>query len=103
MKAIASLREAAAIEDKLTYNEPADWPLPVNNYLGNALLKAKRPKEAAAAFNEDLRKFPKNGWGLYGLAQAQDAMGDKRAAAETRKQQQAAWQWADTQLTAAVF
>ncbi|BCT92426.1 hypothetical protein LYSHEL_14500 [Lysobacter helvus] len=102
-QAIASLRAAAAIEDKLTYNEPADWPLPVSNYLGNALLKAKRPKEAAAAFNEDLKMFPKNGWGLYGLAQAQDAMGDKAAAADTWKQQKAAWQWADTQLTAAVF
>jgi hypothetical protein len=102
-QAIASLREAAAIEDTLTYNEPADWPLPVNNYLGNALLKAKRPKEAADAFNADLRKFPKNGWGLYGLAQAQEAMGDKMAAAETRKQQEAAWQWADTPLKAAVF
>jgi len=47
---IASLRKAAAIEDKLTYNEPADWPLPVSNYLGTALLDAKRPQEAAAAF-----------------------------------------------------
>lgn len=102
-KAIASLRAAAVIEDRLIYNEPADWPLPVNNYLGNALLKAKRPDEAAKAFNNDLVKFPKNGWGLYGLAQAQDAMGDKTAAAETRRQYDAAWQWSDTPLQAAVF
>ena len=102
-QAIASFRKVAKIEDALIYNEPADWPLPVNNYLGNALLEAKRPREAAAAFQEDLKKFPKNGWGLYGLAQAQEGMGDKAAAEETRKQQQAAWQWADTQLTAAVF
>ena len=102
-EAIASLRKAAAIEEKLTYNEPADWPLPVSNYLGTALLDAKRPQEAAAAFQEDLRKFPKNGWGLYGLAQAQDAMGDKQAAAQTREQFKAAWQWADTDLHAAVF
>ena len=102
-EAIASLREAAKIEDRLIYNEPADWPLPVNNYLGNALLKAKRPEDAAKAFENDLQKFPKNGWGLYGLAQAQDAMGNKQAAAETRKQFDAAWQWSDTQLQAAVF
>jgi len=102
-EAIASFREVAKVEDALIYNEPADWPLPVNNYLGNALLKANRPREAAAAFRADLGKFPKNGWGLYGLAQAQEAMGDRAAAAETRQQQQAAWQWADTQLTAAVF
>jgi tetratricopeptide (TPR) repeat protein len=102
-QAIASYRAAAKIEEGLTYNEPADWPLPVSNYLGTALLKAKKPKEAATEFEYDLRKFPKNGWGLYGLAQAQDAMGEKQKAAETRKQMQAAWQWADTELTAAVF
>ncbi|KGQ18055.1 TPR domain containing protein [Lysobacter dokdonensis DS-58] len=101
--AIASLREAAKIEDRLIYNEPADWPLPVSNYLGTALLKAKRPDEAAKAFANDLQKFPKNGWGLYGLAQAQEAMGDKARAAQTRAQFKEAWQWADTELTAAVF
>ena len=102
-EAIASLRAAAAIEDKLTYNEPADWPLPVSNYLGTALLKAKRPAEAAKAFENDLQKFPKNGWGLYGLAQAQEAMGNQQAAVDTRKQFQAAWQWSDTKLSGAVF
>lgn len=101
--AIASLRAAAEIEDRLIYNEPADWPLPVNNFLGNALLKAGRPADAATAFRNDLVKFPKNGWGLFGLAQAQDAMGDQQAAADTRTQFKAAWQWSDTELQAAVF
>ncbi|UHQ20625.1 hypothetical protein LVB87_05640 [Lysobacter sp. KIS68-7] len=101
--AIATLRKAAELESKLTYNEPADWPLPVSNYLGNALLRAKRPAEAAKAFQDDLQMFPKNGWGLFGLAQAQEAMGDKQAAADTRTQFKAAWQWADTELQAAVF
>src|SRR5207342_1621654 len=27
-RALAALREAVAAEDKLHYNEPADWPLP---------------------------------------------------------------------------
>ena len=58
---------------------------------------------AAKAFRNDLEKFPKNGWGLFGLAQAQEAKGDKVAAAETRKQFDAAWQWSDTKLNAAVF
>ena len=102
-EAIASLRAAATLEERLTYNEPADWPLPVSNYLGNALLKAGRPAEAAAAFQRDLRMFPKNGWGLYGLAQAQEASGDRQSAARTREQFRAAWQWADTVLQGAVF
>ena len=77
--------------------------MPVSNYLGTVLLKAKRPQDAALAFDHDLEKFPKNGWGLYGLAQAQEAMGDKRAASSTRKQFDDAWQWSDTQLNGAVF
>ena len=102
-EAIASLRAAAALEERLTYNEPADWPLPVSNYLGSALLKAGRPAEAATAFQRDLQMFPKNGWGLYGLAQAQEATGDRQWAARTREQFRAAWQWADTELQGAVF
>jgi tetratricopeptide (TPR) repeat protein len=100
---IASLREAAKIEDTLNYNEPADWPLPVRPYLGAALLDAGQPREAAEAFREDLRKYPKNGWSLYGLAQAQRAMGDAKAATETERAQEDAWQWADTKLTGAAF
>jgi tetratricopeptide (TPR) repeat protein len=100
---IASLREAAKIEDTLNYTEPADWPLPVRMYLGAALLDAKRPREAAEVYRQDLATYPKNGWALYGLAQAQRAMGDAKAAAQTDAQQKAAWQWADTTLTASRF
>jgi tetratricopeptide (TPR) repeat protein len=100
---IAALREAMAIEDTLNYNEPADWPLPVRPYLGAALLDAGRPKEAAQAYQEDMVKYPKNGWSLYGLAQAQRAMGDAKAADATNAQYKAAWQWADTPLTASAF
>ncbi|MBU6416496.1 MAG: hypothetical protein KJS83_04930 [Xanthomonadaceae bacterium] len=102
-QAIAVLREAAAAEDALAYNEPADWPLPVRPYLGAALLEAGDAKGAAEAFNQDLRTYPLNGWSLYGLAQAQRELGQTDAARETSKQQAAAWQWADAPLTAARY
>jgi tetratricopeptide (TPR) repeat protein len=100
---IAALRNAVKVEDTLNYNEPADWPLPARMYLGAALLDAGQPREAAEVYREDLHKYPKNGWSLYGLAQAQRAMGETSAAAETEAQQKAAWQWADTPLTASRF
>ena len=100
-EAIAALREAAAAEDALAYNEPADWPLPVRPYLGAALLEAGQPRDAVDAFNQDLEAYPANGWSLHGLAQAQQALGQSDAARETSLRQAAAWQWADAPLTAA--
>ena len=102
-EAVTALREAAAAEDALAYNEPADWPLPVRTYLGAALLEAGDAKAATEAFNQDLKTYPANGWSLYGLAQAQQALGQTDAAAERKRQQATAWQWADAPLTAARY
>lgn len=102
-QAIAALREAAAAEDALAYNEPADWPLPVRPYLGAALLETGDAKGAAAAFEQDLKTYPLNGWSLFGLAQAQQQLGQVDAARETAQRQAAAWQWADAPLTAARY
>ncbi len=101
VQAIAALREAAAAEDTLAYNEPADWPLPVRPYLGAALLEAGDAKGAAEAFGQDLETYPENGWSLFGLAQAQQKLGQADAARETSRRQTVAWQWADAPLTAA--
>ena len=100
---LAALREAAAAEDRLDYNEPADWPLPVRPYLGAALLQAGGAREAAQAYAQDLETYPDNGWSLFGLAQAQRATGDTVAAADSERRYRAAWQWADTPLTASRF
>jgi tetratricopeptide (TPR) repeat protein len=100
---IASLRKAAAAEDKLNYNEPPDWPLPVRPYLGEALLDAHRNKEAVAVYEEDLAKYPENGWSLQGLARAQRALKQTDEATDSERRQAAAWQWADVKLTASRF
>ncbi|MGB3747334.1 MAG: hypothetical protein WA961_03970 [Rhodanobacter sp.] len=102
-QAIAALREAVAAEDALAYNEPADWPLPVRPYLGAALLETGDAASAAEAFNQDLKTYPLNGWSLFGLAQAQQQLGQAGAARETWRQQAAAWQWADAPLSAARY
>jgi hypothetical protein len=39
-------------------------------------------------------------WSLFGLAQAQQKLGQADAARETSQRQAAAWQWADAPLMA---
>ncbi len=67
------------------------------------MLEAGDAKDAAVAFEQDLRTYPENGWSLYGLAQAQQALGQADAARDTRRRQAAAWQWADAPLVAARY
>jgi tetratricopeptide (TPR) repeat protein len=100
--AIAALRQAAANEDALGYNEPEDWNYPVRLLLGTALLEAGQPQEAERAFQEDLRKHPENGWALYGLSLSLEALGKSAEAAQVRARFAQAWRHADIALSAAV-
>lgn len=99
---LAALRDAVTAEDALNYTEPPDWLLPVRPYLGAALLDAGRAKEAVAVYQQDLAKYPDNGWSLYGLEQAQRKLGDT-GASNSELRYEAAWQWADMPLTASRF
>lgn len=61
---------AVAEEDAMVYNEPRDWLIPARHYLGNALLKAKKYKQAEKVFREDLKIHPKNYVATSGLKRA---------------------------------
>ena len=100
---LASLRQAVAAEDTLAYNEPADWPLPIRNYLGAALLEAGLDDDARQAFLQDLQRYPDNGWALFGLAEAERRLGHADAARDARQRFALAWQWADAPLAAARY
>jgi tetratricopeptide (TPR) repeat protein len=92
---------AAALEDRLIYMEPPDWPIPVRQLQGAALLEVDRADEAAAAFNADLRKFPENGWSLSGLQASLERQGRRAEAAAVRARLETVWGGADTALAAA--
>jgi tetratricopeptide (TPR) repeat protein len=99
--AVEHLRAAAALEDALYYGEPPDWSVPVRQDLGAVLLAADRPAEAQRAFEEDLKRFPDNGWSLHGLAEALRAQG-RGAEADTMMQRfQQMWRGAEVELAAA--
>ncbi len=44
--AVTGFVKAVVTEENMVYNEPRDWMLNPKHYLGNALLKAGRTKEA---------------------------------------------------------
>ena len=98
--AIAALREAAAIEDAIPYDEPPGWHAPVRHSLGAVLLSAGRPAEAEAVYREELRRNPGNGWSLHGLADSLRAQRKREGLADVERQLAAAWQHADIRLTA---
>lgn len=64
---IDDLKKAADIQDKLNYDEPPAWYVPVRAELGKALLEQKRYVEAEAAFRKALSVFQRDGRLLLGL------------------------------------
>jgi tetratricopeptide (TPR) repeat protein len=93
--------EAVALEDSLTYMEPPDWPIPIRQLQGAALLHLGKADEAEVAFRGDLSKFPDNGWSLAGLQASLERLGKKAEAAEMKARFDRAWSRADTTLAAA--
>jgi tetratricopeptide (TPR) repeat protein len=79
--AVGHLRKAAQLEDELVYGEPPEWSVPVRQELGLVLIRAGRYAEAQQAFEEDLKRFPKNTWSLEGLQQASRAQAHSAKAA----------------------
>lgn len=94
-EAIATLREAAALEDGLHYDEPPDWLQPVRHTLGAVLVRAGRAAEAETVYREDLAKYPGNGWSLYGLSRALKAQGKAEESRDALGRFRKAWASAD--------
>ena len=71
--------------------------------LGAVLLQAGRAVEAEAVYWENLKKYPENGWSLFGLMQAMKAQGKKEEAARVEERFRKAWARADITLNASRF
>lgn len=100
---IQALRSAVAKEDKLRYSEPPDWVVPVRHALGAFLLKEGKATEAEAVYREDLRRWPDNGWSLFGLAASLEMQGKKAEAAAVRARFDEIWKHADVIIPSSCF
>ena len=94
------LREAVAMEDALNYNEPPDWFFSIRHNLGRALMMNGENSLALEIYQEDLKKFPKNGWAYFGMKQAYALLDDKENIEKTDKLFNEAWKNADVDLVA---
>lgn len=90
-RAIATLREAAVIEDGLTYMEPPDWLQPIRHTLGAFLLEFGQAADAEVVYREDLAHWPENAWSLLGLENALAAQGKSREAELIKPRREKAW------------
>ena len=91
MRGSRTFAAALKIEDAGLYFEPPKWYYPIRQSLGAALLKAGKPAEAEAVYREDLKRFPENGWSLFGLAAALKAQGKSADAAAVDQRFTKAW------------
>jgi tetratricopeptide (TPR) repeat protein len=101
--AIAVLERAVEVEDGLRYDEPEPLNFSARHWLGAALLEEGRAVEAEAVYRAALDDHPKNGWSLYGLAQAlraQERFGD---AVLVERELASAWARADVWIRASRF
>lgn len=102
-EAISALRVAVEREDSLHYTEPPNWIFPVRHALGATLLEAGRYAGAEAVYREDLKKYPENGWSLYGLARSLRLQGKAAEASTVAVRFQKAWECADVKLASSCF
>ncbi len=97
-KAIEHLNKAVAIEDTLSYGEPPQWLQPVRHTLGAVYLKSGSYADAERVYRKDLKKWPDNGWSLYGLSRALAEQGKSDEAAKVMKQHLKNWSKADARI-----
>jgi tetratricopeptide (TPR) repeat protein len=95
-EAIAQLRQAAEAENAMPFEYgPPFIDKPTEELLGETLLDAQKPKEAAEAFQRSLTRTPQRTQSLLGLQRAQKAAGDTVAAQQTATKLKGIWHGAD--------
>ncbi len=102
-KAVAELEAGIAIQDAMPYAEPPPFYLPLRQALGAVLLAQRRADDAERVYLEDLRRYPRNGWSLFGLSKSYAAQGKRAQAKATLEGFHNAWARADVELQASRF
>jgi tetratricopeptide (TPR) repeat protein len=95
-QAVELAQQAVAIGEAMPYAfGPPSPEKPSYELLGELLLKENSNAPARAAFQASLQRAPQRTQSLLGLARAQSALGDKKAAAETSRKLLEIWKNAD--------
>jgi tetratricopeptide (TPR) repeat protein len=97
-EAVAALRAAVAVQDRLDYEEPPAWFYPVRESLGAVLLMSGDASAAEKVFRDDLEQNPRNPRSLFGLQQALKRQGREDEATSAETQFRAGWKGSPLQL-----
>lgn len=87
----AELEKGIQAEDKLVYDEPPGWVLPVRHAMGALLMEAGEYARAETLYRQDQLAHPGNGWSLLGLKQALEAQGRGEEAIRIAAKLEEAW------------
>ena len=98
VNAVKSFEKGVDIEDENNYTEPPDWVQPLRHYLGAALLKSGKFKEAEAVYKRDLKWNQNNGWSLLGLHQSLELQGKVEESKNIYNKFKEAWKAADVEI-----
>lgn len=102
-EAVGRLSEAVRSQDRLRYDEPPPWYYSVRQSLGAVLLEAGQAAQAEVVYREDLRRYPENGWSLYGLLRSLQAQERHEEARSVEDRFRRAWARADVTPAASRF
>lgn len=98
-KAVEMMKKATALEEEMSPpSGPPTLVKPSHELFGEILLKAGRPKEAAAQFATSLLRQPNRARSLIGAARAAAQSGDARSAASYYSKFAQQWKQADASL-----
>jgi tetratricopeptide (TPR) repeat protein len=87
----AALTKAIEAEDRLVYDEPPGWMIPVRHAMGALLVEAGEYERAEKLYRQDQVNHPGNGWSLLGLKQSLVARGRMDEAAKVAAKLDEAW------------
>lgn len=96
--ALPHWQRAVNQQDRLNYDEPPPWYMPLREAWGAALLRSGDAAGAEAVFREGMRKTPRNGRLLFGLAQSLRAQQKTEAAAFVQAEWEREWKRAERPL-----
>lgn len=102
-EAWSALRRGIAAEDRLIYDEPPGWMLPVRHSMGALLIAAGEFAEAEKLYREDQQRHPGNGWSLQGLSRALAGQGRTEESAQYAAAVKKAWPRTESIPTSSCF
>jgi tetratricopeptide (TPR) repeat protein len=98
-EAIVLARQAAVVEDSLSFEFGPPVPVkPANELVGEMLMDLRQPREAMAAFELSLKRNPKRALSLLGLGRAATMAKDTATARRAFGELQQVWKRADKTL-----